>query len=129
MGGRRSAAAVLACVAVGCVRPPAPPATGSSAAGETAPTTPACPAAELPPAPPPPGGGPAGERAPPPPPPPAAGPPPPRVWRLTHAQLRNTLLDVFGYVGPAVDALPPDSRLDGFANGADRLGVPPLLLE
>jgi hypothetical protein len=102
MGGRRSAAAVLACVAVGCVRPPAPPATGSSAAGETAPTTPACPAAEL---------------------------PPPRVWRLTHAQLRNTLLDVFGYVGPAVDALPPDSRLDGFANGADRLGVPPLLLE
>jgi len=55
--------------------------------------------------------------------------PPPRVWRLTHAQLRNTLADVFGFVGPALDALPPDSRLEGFANGADRLGVPPLLLE
>jgi hypothetical protein len=55
--------------------------------------------------------------------------PPPRVWRLTHAQLRNTLIDVFGYAGPAVDALPPDSRLEGFANGADGLGVPPLLLE
>jgi hypothetical protein len=55
--------------------------------------------------------------------------PAPRVWRLTHAQLRNTLVDVFGFVGPAVDALPPDSRLEGFANGSERLGVPPLLLE
>jgi Protein of unknown function (DUF1592)/Protein of unknown function (DUF1588)/Protein of unknown function (DUF1595)/Protein of unknown function (DUF1587)/Protein of unknown function (DUF1585) len=60
---------------------------------------------------------------------PPADLPPPRVWRLTHSQLRNTLLDVFGFTGPAVDALPADSRLDGFANGADRLGVPPLLLE
>jgi hypothetical protein len=59
----------------------------------------------------------------------AAALPPPRVWRLTHAQLRNTLLDVFGYTGPAVDALPPDARLEGFANGADRLGVPPLLMD
>jgi hypothetical protein len=48
---------------------------------------------------------------------------------LTHAQLRNTLLDVFGFVGPAVDALPADSRLEGFSNGSDQLGVPPLLLE
>jgi hypothetical protein len=60
---------------------------------------------------------------------PAGQLPPARVWRLTHAQLRNTLVDVFGFAGPAVDALPPDSRLEGFANGADRLGVPPLLLE
>jgi hypothetical protein len=60
---------------------------------------------------------------------PAADLPGPRVWRLTHTQLRNTLFDVFGFAGPAVDALPADSRLDGFANGADRLGIPPLLLE
>ena len=62
----------------------------------------------------------------------ACGPtalPPARVWRLTHAQLRNTLLDVFGHVGPAMDVLPADARLDGFANGASRLGVPPVLLE
>src|SRR4051794_10519671 len=52
-----------------------------------------------------------------------------RVWRLTHAQLRNTLQDLAGYVGPAVDTLPPDARLEGFANGADRLGIPPLLME
>ena len=55
--------------------------------------------------------------------------PPSRVWRLTHAQLRNTLIEVFGYVGPGLDQLPADARLDGFANGAHRLGVPPLLLD
>jgi hypothetical protein len=55
--------------------------------------------------------------------------PPPRVWRLTHVQLRNTLQALFGYVGPAAHALPADARLEGYANGADRLGVSPLLLD
>jgi hypothetical protein len=88
-------------LALGCMRHP-PPTSGPPAQAEAPAPPPACPDGEL---------------------------PPPRVWRLTHAQLRNTLLDVFGYAGPAVDALPPDSRLEGFANGADGLGVPPLLLE
>ena len=73
--------------------------------------------------------------------PPGAGPPPgaqactptalprARVWRLSHGQLKNTLVDVFQYAGTAVDALPPDARLDGFGNRADRLGLSPLLLE
>ncbi len=55
--------------------------------------------------------------------------PPARVWRLTHVQLRNTLRDVFGFVGAAADGLPADARLEGYANGADRLGVSPLLLD
>jgi hypothetical protein len=97
--GARGWLAVLACVGGACVRHPLPATVGG---GEVAAAAPSCPVGEL---------------------------PPPRVWRLTHAQLRNTLLDVFGFAGPAVDALPPDSRIDGFANGADRLGVPSLLLE
>ena len=52
-----------------------------------------------------------------------------RVWRLSHGQLKNTLADVFQYAGTAVDSLPPDARLDGFANRADRLGLSQLLLE
>ena len=59
----------------------------------------------------------------------AAALPPARVWRLTHAQLRNSLQDLFGYAGPAIDVLPADARLDGFANGASRLAVPPVLLD
>jgi hypothetical protein len=52
-----------------------------------------------------------------------------RIWRLSHGQLKNTLADVFQYAGTAVDSLPPDARLDGFANRADRLGLSQLLLE
>jgi hypothetical protein len=52
-----------------------------------------------------------------------------RVWRLSHGQLKNTLADVFQYSGTAIDALPPDARLDGFGNRADRLGFSPLLME
>ncbi len=52
-----------------------------------------------------------------------------RIWRLSHAQLRNTLTDAFGFAGTAIDGLPPDSRLDGFANRADRLGLSPVLME
>src|SRR3954469_24740171 len=35
----------------------------------------------------------------------------PRVWRLTHAQLKNTLIDAFGYAGTKVDSLPPDGAV------------------
>jgi hypothetical protein len=52
-----------------------------------------------------------------------------RVWRLSHAQYRNTLADVFGYHGTATADLPADSRLDGFSTRADRLGFSPLLME
>jgi hypothetical protein len=52
-----------------------------------------------------------------------------RVWRLTQTQLRNTLQDLFGFSGAAVDSLPAESRLEGFDNTADRLGVPSLLLD
>ena len=55
--------------------------------------------------------------------------PPPRLWRLTQTQLRNTLEDVFGFTGTAVDSLPAESRLEGFANSSGRLGVPPLLMD
>jgi hypothetical protein len=52
-----------------------------------------------------------------------------RAWRLSHNQLKNTLLDVFGFAGAAVDGLPPDARLDGFGNDAGRLGLSPVLME
>ena len=52
-----------------------------------------------------------------------------RVWRLTQTQLRNSLQDLFGFSGAAVDSLPAESRLEGFDNTADRLGVPSLLLD
>ena len=52
-----------------------------------------------------------------------------RLWRLTQVQLRNTLRDLFGFAGVAVDSLPAESRLEGFANGSDGLGVPPLLMD
>ena len=58
-----------------------------------------------------------------------AAPPRARVWRLSHNQLKNTLLDVFGYTGKAVDALPPDARFEGFGNRADKLALSPLLME
>jgi hypothetical protein len=52
-----------------------------------------------------------------------------RAWRLSHTQLRNTLLDVFGFAGPAVDGLPADARLEGFGNDAGRLQLSPVLME
>ena len=51
------------------------------------------------------------------------------MWRLTQTQLRNSLQDLFGFSGAAVDSLPAESRLEGFDNTADRLGVPSLLLD
>jgi hypothetical protein len=55
--------------------------------------------------------------------------PPARVWRLTQAQLRNTVQDLFGFSAVAVEALPAESRLEGYANHAGGLGVPPLLMD
>jgi hypothetical protein len=53
---------------------------------------------------------------------------PVRLWRLTHNQLRNTVLDVFGVKAPVLDTLPDESRLDGFANASERLQLSPVLL-
>jgi hypothetical protein len=56
-------------------------------------------------------------------------PGPARVWRLTHTQLRNTITDTFGFPPPSVlDALPGESRLEGFANASERLSLSPVLL-
>src|SRR5262249_53703772 len=57
------------------------------------------------------------------------GPSAPRVWRLTHAQLKNTLVDVFGNAGTSIDSYPADSRPDvtEYANAADSLVVASLL--
>jgi hypothetical protein len=52
-----------------------------------------------------------------------------RMWRLTQSQLRNSLQDLFGFSAVAVESLPADSRLEGFANRAEGLGVPPLLMD
>jgi hypothetical protein len=52
-----------------------------------------------------------------------------RVWRLTQPQLKNTLVDTFGYSGKVVDSLPDDSRLDGYANHPDGLGISSLLAD
>jgi hypothetical protein len=43
--------------------------------------------------------------------------------------MRNTLEDLFGFAGTAVQTLPAESRLEGFANSSGRLGVPPLLMD
>ena len=53
----------------------------------------------------------------------------PRVWRLTTAQLKNTLMDVFGYAGTSIDTFPADSRPDTseYADAADSLVVGDLL--
>jgi hypothetical protein len=53
----------------------------------------------------------------------------PRIWRLTHAQIRNTLRDGFGFVPPSAATFPEESRLDGFANRATELKVSPLLAD
>jgi hypothetical protein len=55
-------------------------------------------------------------------------PGPTRVWRLTHTQLRNTIVETFGFGVPVLDALPSEARLDGFANASERLALSPVLL-
>jgi hypothetical protein len=52
-----------------------------------------------------------------------------RVWRLTRPQLKNTLVDTFGTSGKVVDSLPDDSRLEGYANHPDGLGISSLLAD
>jgi hypothetical protein len=70
-----------------------------------------------------------------PPPPPGAGPctptslGAPRVWRLTNAQIKNTLRDRLGFVPPAVESFPTEARLDGYSNRSDELRISPLLAE
>ncbi len=59
----------------------------------------------------------------------AAPPLPARLWRLTHAQLKNTVSDTFGFTVPVLDTLPAESRLDGFANAAERLGLSSTLFQ
>jgi hypothetical protein len=56
-------------------------------------------------------------------------PTPPRLWRLTHRQFRNTVTEAFGFSVPALETLPGESRLDGFANAAERLALSPTLFE
>jgi hypothetical protein len=53
----------------------------------------------------------------------------PRVWRLTHNQLKNTLLDGVGFSPPTIDTLPNETRLEGFANQSDKLTIAPLLAD
>jgi hypothetical protein len=53
----------------------------------------------------------------------------PRVWRLTRAQITNTLRDSFGFVPPSLGSIPVEARLDGFANQAARLTISSLLAE
>lgn len=55
-------------------------------------------------------------------------PAPARVWRLTHTQFKNTVLDTFGVRAPVLDTLPSEARLDGYANASERLGLSPVLL-
>jgi hypothetical protein len=55
-------------------------------------------------------------------------PTPARLWRLTHTQLKNTIYDTFGVRAPVLDTLPAESRLDGYANAAERLGLSSVLL-
>jgi Protein of unknown function (DUF1592)/Protein of unknown function (DUF1588)/Protein of unknown function (DUF1595)/Protein of unknown function (DUF1585)/Protein of unknown function (DUF1587) len=53
----------------------------------------------------------------------------PRVWRLTTAQMKNTLVEAFGFAGTSIDSYPADSRSDitEYANVANRLVVGDLL--
>src|SRR5688572_8125827 len=53
----------------------------------------------------------------------------PRVWRLTHSQLRNTLVDGLQFAPPTIDTLPKETRLEGFANQSGKLTVSPLLAD
>jgi Protein of unknown function (DUF1592)/Protein of unknown function (DUF1588)/Protein of unknown function (DUF1595)/Protein of unknown function (DUF1587)/Protein of unknown function (DUF1585) len=59
----------------------------------------------------------------------------PRAWRLTHAQVRNSLRDTFGFAPKVIDSFPVEARIDsnnsrnGFANSADELKISPLLAD
>jgi hypothetical protein len=59
----------------------------------------------------------------------------PRAWRLTHAQVRNTLRDNLGFMPPSISKFPAEGRIDasnsrnGFANRADGLAISPLLAD
>jgi hypothetical protein len=53
----------------------------------------------------------------------------PRIWRLTKAQLANTLRGAFGIEPESLANLPSEARLDGFANQASQLRIAPLLAE
>jgi hypothetical protein len=53
----------------------------------------------------------------------------PRIWRLTKAQLVNTLRGGFGIEPASLANLPGEARLDGFANQASQLRIAPLLAE
>src|SRR4051812_26711055 len=52
-----------------------------------------------------------------------------RAWRLTRPQIKNTFLDAFSFGGTVVDNLPDDSRLEGYANHPDGLGISSLLAD
>ena len=59
----------------------------------------------------------------------------PRAWRLTSAQIKNTLRDSFGFVPPKVESFPAEARIDkdasrnGYANRSDNLEISPLLAD
>jgi len=59
----------------------------------------------------------------------------PRVWRLTHAQLKNTLKDNLGFTPPSIGSFPAEARIDkddsrnGYANRADAMEITPLLAD
>jgi hypothetical protein len=57
------------------------------------------------------------------------GPRAPRLWRLTHLQWKNTVRELFGFTVPVLDSFPAESRLDGFANAAERLQLSPVLFD
>ena len=52
-----------------------------------------------------------------------------RLWRLTSSQFKHTVADTFGFTVPSLDSLPSESRLDGFANASDRLGLSSALFD
>jgi hypothetical protein len=52
-----------------------------------------------------------------------------RLWRLTSSQFKHTVADAFGFTVPVLDTLPSESRLDGFANASERLGLSSSLFE
>ena len=46
-----------------------------------------------------------------------------RLWRLTSSQFKHTIAEAFSFTVPSLDTLPSESRLDGFANSSERLGL------
>jgi hypothetical protein len=53
----------------------------------------------------------------------------PRAWRLTKAQMINTLMDATGFAPPSLGMVPPETRLEGFANQSDRLSIASLVAD